>query len=370
MIALDASTAIQPFRDGTYDIAEFGEKLQALLENGSGYVVFKYADGSVVSIPSAALVEAMVPYFSHLLVGGSVVLELGDMFWGDYTLVIRSTNGDGALEAQIPTHEAGSATAQGSHIVKLIVSGAFSVKDLSAWAAAHSLAGKPLYADRVSGVSRATATTSSASSVYVSGGATLQKATFAGEWDASPISAATGLVSPSTVGFYDDATRGTVEIALNSSSMMLSVPSRDANTVTTTIRCEIPYHTAAGWEYLEVDSYTVDRGDSPHTEAAKGAMAKFLLWPRWKMEGSSVTERTFRVYPGGPMTGEAPIIRVRNNTDGTLSLPRVWSFTKAGGKGAVAVAATATLPPYSCKEFEFRHSEAANCGYMCPLSVW
>lgn len=365
MIALDASTAVQPFRDLAYDIGELAEKLQELLSE-AGYVSFKYADGSVVSVPSAALVQAMVPSFARLLLGGGLSLEIEGG-----ALSIKAIGGDGALEALVSEHVAGSASISGSHIEELVVSGSLSIRDLSQWAAANGLAGKRLSATRVSGAASARAGSVSTRSAYTSEGLSAKQATLRGEWAASPTSSATGLLSPNAIGLYDGSSSIATEIVLSSGSMSLTVPSRGASSVTVAIHCSIPYHTAAGWERLEVDSYSVDRGDSTHVEAARGAMTGLLLWPSWKMEGPSISDRTFRVYPGGPMTGEAPIVRVRNTTDGTLWLPHVWAFTKrADGKGSVEAVSYIKLPPYSCKEFEFRHSEDSNCGYMYPLSIW
>lgn len=370
MIALDASTAVQSFRDGVYDIAELGEKLQALLD-GAGYVSFKYADGSVVSVPAASLVHAMVSTFPRLIVGGRVALEIHGG-----ALIVKTVDSYGALEALVSSHVADSATVKRSHIEELIVSGSLSIRDFSAWAEANGLAGITVSAARVSGVATAEASgvsgdPSTGLSVSVSGEATIGRATFRGEWATDPMYSAAGLVAPNIIGFYSDATLGTTKIVLSSDTMSLEVPRWDGTgSYVSTIRCEIPYHTAAGWEYLEAGSYEAIRGDSSHTEAAEGAMAQFLLWPKWKMEGEYISARTFRVYPG-PTSGAAPIVRVENNTPGALSLPHVWQFAKnSDGTGAVSVLATVKLPPYSCKEFEFRHSADANCGYMYPLSLW
>lgn len=365
MIALDASTTAQPFRDGVYDIKELGEKLQALIE-GAGYISFKYADGSVVSLPAISYVQSKILDFARLTLGGSVILGIYSK-----ALAIRSAQGDGALEASISEHAADEATVSGSHIYSLIVSRSLFIQDFSDWAASNGLAGKRVSVKRVSGTAGAKALAVSTRSAHVTGAANLGGATFRGEWASSPISSAAGLIKPNVVGFYDGSASGAAEIALDSSSMLLNVPSREASSVTATIRCELPYCTPAGWEYLEAGSYTVDRGDTPHTEAARGAMPEFLLWPCWQMGGGSASERTFRVYPGGAMVGEAPIVRVKNTTNGTLTVPHVWQFGKNGeGKGTIAVLSYIKLPPYSCKEFEFRHDSVANCGYMYPLSAW
>lgn len=370
MIAIDASTAVQSFRDGAYDVAELGGKLQALLE-GAQYVSFKYADGSVVSLPAAALVHAMAPAFARLLIGGQVSLGVEGG-----ALLVGPVGSDGALEALVPAHAAERASISGSHIVGLTVSGSLSIGDLSDWVAAHGLARKTIVAERISGAVSAEATVASGIpgaglSAYVNGGASLGRATFQGEWATSPLSSAFGLLTPNTVGLYDDFSQGAVEIRLDSGTMSI----RGASAVTMAIRCEVPYYGDAGWESLEVDSYNVDRGDASHIEAARGAMSKFLLWPSWKVEGAatpggSYPTRAFRVCPG-PTSEEGPVIRVENASNGSLELPHVWAFTKGSdGKGAVAVVATVKLPPYSCKEFKFHHSASTNYGYMYPLSLW
>lgn len=369
MIAIDASTAIQSFRDGAYDVAELGEKLQALLD-GAGFVSFKYADGSVVSVPAASLVHAMGSTFPRLILGGQVTLEANATM-----LMVKTVNGSGTLEALISQHSAYEATVTKSHIEELVISGNFSIGDLSAWAEANGLAGKIVTADRISNVTTARVSSVSGTpglglSVFVSGKATTGRATFRGEWATDPTYSAAGLVAPNVVGFYSDASNA-VKISLASTDMSLEVPRWDGTgSYVAAIRCEIPYYTAAGWEYLEASSYEVIKEDASHAEPAKGVMTQFLLWPNWKMEGSSAAARTFRVYPG-VVSEEAPIVRVENNTSGTLQLPHVWQFIKnADGSGAVSVLSTVKLPPQSSKEFEFRHSADANCGYMYPLSVW
>lgn len=375
MIAIDASTALQSFREGAYDIKELGEKLQALLSE-SGMVVFKYADGSALMFPSASLITHLTPYFASLsLTGGAKMVPRNG------ALAIYGSGKPGALSALLHTLAASDLIIVNSHIVELTVSKDCSIGDLSAWAQARGLQYKTVSANNAK-VSTVTATSVSnpAGQLHVSvptpsDGSVATSASVAqvrGEVARKPTYAAGGFVEPNIIGLYGSADYLVEYIVLTSQSMSLQLPRREASNVTTVVTCRVPYYTSAGWESLPVDSYEVYREDVSQVVPAQGAMRDFLLWPRWSMQGDSVTARTFAVLPGAyDMTGPAPVIRVENTSSGTLELPHVWAFSKGSdGKGKVSVLHTVKIGPYSCKEFEFRHSTSANCGYMYPLSLW
>lgn len=375
MIAIDASTAIQSFRDNAYDIKELGVKIKALLTE-SKWVLFKYADGSVLAFPSAALVRSVMASFDRLVIGGSVVLEPSSG-----ALLVHTTEGEGTLEAIIGVHEAQSLDISDSHISALSVSSSLSVTDISAWASAHNMSSYTITANSAQ-IQKADATQVSGGSqklsVYVptpsdsSVAASTKSMRVVSEMGQSPLYSSAGLVEPNEIGLWATADVKTEKIVLQSESMSLYLPSREASSVTVSITCTIPYHTSTGWEYLTVDSYEVDRGDTARAVAAKGAMVQFLLYPRWNMAGDATSFRTFQVLPGeSGANGPAPIIRVENRSSSTLELPHVWSFGKTGdGKGTVTVAHKVKIGGYSCKEFEFRHNAANNCAYMYPLSLW
>lgn len=378
MIALDASTVLQSFREGAYDIKELGEKLQALVSE-SGTVVFKYADGSALMFPSASLITHLTPYFASLsLTGGVKVVPHNG------ALAIYGSGRPGTLSALLHTLVAdtrGTLLAVKSHIVTLTVSKDCSISDLSAWAQANNLRYKTVSANNAKiDTVTATGVSNPAGKLHVSVpapsddsvAASASIAQVRSEVAVKPDYQAGGLSEPNTIGFYGSSDYLVEHIVLTSQSMSLQLPRREASNVTTTVTCQVPYHTSAGWESLPVDSYEVYREDVSQVVPAQGAMRDFLLWPRWAMQGSSVTARTFAILPGAyGMSGPAPVIRVENVSSGTLELPHVWAFSKGSdGKGKVSVLHKVEIGPYSCKEFEFRHNASANCGYMYPLSAW
>lgn len=375
MIALDASTVLQSFREGTYDIKELGEKLQALLSE-SGMVVFKYADGSALMFPSASLITHLTPYFASLSFAGGVTMAPHKG-----ALAIYGDEKPGALSALFYTLEASTLLAANSHIVELAVSKDCSIGDLSAWAQANSLQYKTMSANNAKiGTATVASVSNPAGQLQVtvstpsdySVAATASAAYVRGEVAKKPYYQAGGLSEPNTINFYSSSDYLVEHIVLTSQSMSLQLPRREANNVTTVVTCQVPYYTSAGWESLPVDSYEVYREDVSQIVPAQGTMCDFLLWPRWAMQGASVTARAFNILPGAyGMSGPAPVIRVENVSGGTLELPHVWAFSKGSdGKGKVSVLHRVKIGPYSCKEFEFRHSPEINCGYMYPLSLW
>lgn len=385
MIALDANTALMPFRDSEYDLKELAIGLAALVSSDLTIHQFRYADGSVQPMVTAVLLRSIVEYFPRAIIDGTVVLTVTDE-----GLLIGRVRGIAGLQARIEgrlLEYVGGGDAVpivGGSINKLTVRGLTTIKDAS-----QALEGQTIVnatAQVVRGFNKA-----AISSATVSGNATAREAEIAymaiGSLYRSQIGVTTSSVNKlsghsagyeSHLAWYDKLGANAVVadyIVLESNTMEIAF----AGTIRTgQVRqakyayC-IPYAEDGEIRYLAADSITVSLTDNPMTVSAPNGMADFLIWPSWATY-SVGTLTYYNTYWHARILGGVesfPVVTVRNDSDAPIrDVANAWSFGKQvrDGKemGSVSVLNRITIPPHSAVEFLFSYDGSLNIAYMSP----
>lgn len=385
MIALDANTALMPFRDSEYDLKELAIGLAALVSSDLTIHQFRYADGSVQPMVTATLLRSIVEYFPHAIIDGTVVLTVTDD-----GLLIGRVRGIAGLQARIEgrlLEYVGGGDAVpivGGIINKLTVRGLTTIKDAS-----QALEGQTVVnatTQVVHSLNKATI-----SSATVSGKAALHEAKVThvaiGSLYCSQVGATTSSINKLNgrsagyekyLAWYDKlganaAVADCIVLESNTMEIAFAGTVRTGQVRQAKYTCCIPYTEDGEIRYIAADSITVSLTDNPMTVSAPNGMTDFLIWPSWATY-SVGTVSYYNTYwhariLGG--VGSFPVVTVRNDSDAPIrDVANVWSFGKQirDGRemGSVSVLNRITIPPHSAVEFLFSYDGSLNIAYMSP----
>lgn len=411
MIALDANTALRPYREAQYDLKEILTGLGVLAGDDPAVHLFRYADGSTAPAAPAALVQSLVTSFPCLSFLGAVGLYAA----GDSAIVAPVSAEAQQLRQQIDIALQGAPTAD---MVQALRN---ALRQLGAGLAARvdsttmEYVGEGPVPIRQSSIGRLTVTGTmvmdDASQLLGKGKAgRLTSSTVLVTGDAKAPSVRVGHYRPSLVGTQrmgDVSVQSLHYPSLGGSSYQAQRVSRP-NTVEATASMpgvhiaeeivltgpnaqvvipvlgarmlghvdftyHIPYATEGTVQYLPVASVGATLQGERQLLDVPGLWA-LLLWPMWRLTastslvGNAVTYATSYTAMVPDVEGY-PAVRVTNGTPSDIrKVPHVWQFGKRpDGSGTVTVISTVLdIPALSSIDFFFAYDRASNVACMYP----
>lgn len=387
MTALDANTALRPYREARYDLKEILSGLSVLTGDDPAVHVFRYADGSTAPMAPAALIHSLVTSLPQLVsLAGDGLHVTGDGIALDASLGIAA-----AVDGDLLEHAGeGPVPVRNSSIGHLTV-GTLTADDASKALAkgdVPSLASSTVTVSRSAraGAVRTVRYSPSAMGTQYIGGLSVQSAysPSAGQgayqtlYVSQPnvIGAAAGgpASAPAMFGKLGLAMRPAEGIVLEGKEIRISVPALGARTSGhVTFTHYIPYMGDGTLQYLPVASVGAAMEGEQQVLRAPDGMWAMLLWPMWSLttgtsrDGNAVSYNTAYRALAGTFDGY-PIVHVVNRTGTDLTrVPNAWQFGKRlDGTGSFTVLSTVTIPKFSSVEFLFAYDGGKDTAYMYP----
>lgn len=427
MTALDANTALRPYREAQYDLRELLSGLSVLVGEDPAVHLLRYADGSTAPVAPAALMRALVTSFPCMTFASTVGLYLtgdglkaasalpqavqlrkqlaivqqvpllrGMSVWRAVRNALALLDSSVGLMAKVngSTMEhvgEGPVPVRNSAIRHLTVARTASTGDASDALEGNSVEALQAGTVSVTGVLDAGDVrtenynaqalkgqhigTAEAGSIYFpSSGIASYQPVYVSRPNAIGASAGGSANAPAMFGKLGLEQRPAEEIVLEGGTIHIAVPSLGARTTGhANFAYSIPYTEDGTVLYLPVAKTGSNMQEDKQQLPAPDGMGAMLLWPMWGLvtetlaAGSSVTYETTYQALARPFDGY-PVIRVTNHTGSPIAkLAHAWQFGKQGdGRGAVSVLSTVDLPPYSSVTFLFEYDGVKNTAYMYP----
>ena len=407
MIALDANTALRPFRDIVWDLREFANALPALA-NDNTLVYIKYADGRVMPFASASLIHSLFSSFTYLNLNGVGIvpgeaLKLQNM--SEKAQQIRAilptvTDPDFKRALELTLHvlddiglqaEVDGGVLRGPDVVPITKShiGTLRVEnEVHADDASKGLEGKTLITctggflsgneGRISNVTvNRLENTESSQHAFE----TINVSELHYPVNTNPLyvsrpnklpSAMNGTAFMGTVGLE---ARVCEKIELTDTMIHLNWAPLHSSQVSGTGVFEycIPISENGQVTYYPVEGISRNYTDQGSDTLAPYGMNVLLLWPAWELTGTvrndvyaraTSTQWRAKVIDNSPAL---PIVVVTNATNKFLTpIANAWKFEQDNGKGKMTVLNTITIAPYTSVEFLFSYNGQTNAAYMFP----
>lgn len=416
MIALDANTALRPYREAVFDLGALADGLLAIV-GGSPYVYwFKYADGRTQPVPTRALVHQLTGAFPRIRLGetvsvvwrsGAVHVEYASAEADDarrLLALLGPTLGEAwvrsmkATLAMLDSYTGVAAEIDGSkleyggdstpdikkgYFKKLTITGSLSVDDASQLLEGQTV-GELAGGITSQGDAILDNASASALSSYTWGkqrvgegaigrlafpGATLQATQYVAHPNMIRMQTLGTAERPAYFGQLSLTQRLADEIDISSSSMeAVCAALTTAGIAVQSFRYHLPYYDGTSVSYPVAGTIVHQLLQAEKAYAAPAGMADMLIWPCWALVGTGPVDHYYYTDCYMYAFESQYIVRVKNVSDEAVrGIANVWRFSRNGASVQASVLNRVTLPPASSVEFLFSYDREANAAYMYPL---